>query len=36
MKKKTVMYTETAYVLGVVILALGTAFMAPHSCRPYS
>ena len=28
MKKKTVMYTETAYVLGVVILALGTAFMA--------
>ncbi len=28
MKKRTVMYTETAYILGVVILALGTAFMA--------
>ncbi len=28
MKKRTVMYTETAYVLGVIILALGTAFMA--------
>lgn len=27
MKKKNVMYTECAYVLGVIILALGTAFM---------
>lgn len=28
MKKKTVIYSEVAYLLGVIILALGTAFMA--------